>query len=172
MFLPLEEQLEPEVSVNSNPIICGRHAVCWYVMACPTIGRNMAEKLEWKLALRQRYGRPSFKYTSFVEVKKVNGRFVNIFRMLSYNCLFASILWRGIYKIKQLSSQYNFFPMIRCSEASCRYPYLDIKPGMICNGLCACIQSWCPYMHSIPFSSQGRWNQYYEKSVYPTLERQ
>ncbi|MDE6452394.1 MAG: transcriptional regulator [Odoribacter sp.] len=101
-------------------------AVRWYVMVLPACHRGPAKGLQGELDRRIRYNEPVFEFfaPSYVEVKNMNGSFVNTRRPLLYNYVFIRSSEKELYRIKQQLPCYNFLPRVR-EEGREYYPYLS-----------------------------------------------
>jgi len=102
-------------------------AVRWYVLVLPSCHKGLAIGLRQEKERRIRDGEPSLEFfaPSYVEVKRVDGRFVNTHRPLLFNYVFVRSSEKEIYRMKRFLPQYNFLPRVRKGGSDGHYPYLS-----------------------------------------------
>lgn len=111
--------------------ICGnftirKQPIRWYVMLLPSSHRGLATGLKEERERRMKYGEPVFDYfaPSYVEVKKIKGKFVKTDCPLLYNYVFIRATVDEIFHLKRNLPQYNFLPKVK-GEKEDYYPYLS-----------------------------------------------
>ena len=100
-------------------------AVRWYVMVLPSCHRGPATGLQQELDRRINNGETAFEFfaPSYVEVKRVDGQFVNTKHALLYNYVFIHASENEIFRMKRQLPWYNFLPRIRDGKQE-YYPFL------------------------------------------------
>ena len=106
--------------------------VRWYVLTLPTAAggrRNRispSKGLEAELSRRERRGETLFEYfaPSYVEVRKVDGKMVNMRCPLLFNYVFIRSSVEEIFRMKRTLPLYNFLPRIS-SGGTAHFPYLS-----------------------------------------------
>lgn len=99
--------------------------VRWYVMVLPSCHKGSAKGLQQELDRRIKHGETTFEFfaPSYVEVKRVNGEFVDTRRPLLYNYVFIHASENEIFRMKRQLPWYNFLPRVRDGQRE-YYPFL------------------------------------------------
>lgn len=124
----IKEERPKNILVSSNLLtnLQNNRAIRWYVMVLPSCHRGPAKGLQGELDRRIRCKEPAFEFfaPSYVEVKNMNGSFVNTKQPLLYNYVFIRSSEKELYRIKQQLPWYNFLPRVK-EEGREYYPYLS-----------------------------------------------
>lgn len=112
----------PERLANTK----NRNIARWYVLTLPACHKGPAVGLRREAKRRIRNGEPAIEYfaPSYVEVKQINGAFVQTQRPLLFNYVFIHASENELYRMKQVLPQYNFLPRIKDGNEE-YFPYLS-----------------------------------------------
>lgn len=134
------------------------NAVRWYVLSLPDCHRGGVRGLQREQDRRIQAGEPSFGFfaPSYQEVRRIDGKFVNIQRPLLFNYVFVRASERDVFQLMQRFPVLSFLPRVRERKRE-YFPYLSdaamenlqwveatvvIQPGAGRKDVMVCVENW------------------------------